>query len=58
MTGFDVHGKTVGIVGLGRIGLAFAKRMKGFGCNLLYAGPSAKVSAVDGADHTVASHWD
>jgi D-lactate dehydrogenase len=35
LTGFDVHGKTVGIIGTGRIGMAFAKIMKGFGATLL-----------------------
>lgn len=35
MVGFDVHGKTVGILGTGLIGSAFARIMKGFGCRLL-----------------------
>ena len=35
LTGFDLHGKTVGIVGTGRIGRVFAKICKGFGMNLL-----------------------
>jgi D-lactate dehydrogenase len=35
LIGFDLHGKTVGIVGTGKIGSAFAHIMKGFGCNLL-----------------------
>lgn len=35
LTGFDVHGKTVGIVGLGKIGKAFSKIMNGFGCNVI-----------------------
>jgi D-lactate dehydrogenase len=35
LTGFDIHGKTVGIVGLGKIGEAFARIMNGFGCKLL-----------------------
>lgn len=34
--GFDVHGKTLGIIGLGRIGSAVAKRAKGFNMNLLF----------------------
>lgn len=33
--GFDVHGKTVGVVGTGAIGEVFARIMKGFGCRLL-----------------------
>ncbi|MFN8790415.1 MAG: 2-hydroxyacid dehydrogenase [Bdellovibrionales bacterium] len=35
LVGFDLHGKTVGVVGLGRIGLAFARIMRGFGCRVL-----------------------
>ncbi|WP_310556950.1 2-hydroxyacid dehydrogenase [Flavobacterium sp.] len=35
LIGFDLHGKTVGIVGTGKIGAAFANIMKGFGCKLL-----------------------
>lgn len=35
LIGFDLHGKTVGIIGTGRIGSAFAHIMKGFGCHLL-----------------------
>lgn len=35
LVGFDLHGKTVGIIGTGRIGSAFAKIMHGFGCKLL-----------------------
>ncbi|MCK9274855.1 MAG: 2-hydroxyacid dehydrogenase [Syntrophales bacterium] len=35
LLGFDLFGKTVGIVGTGRIGSIFAKIMYGFGCNLL-----------------------
>jgi D-lactate dehydrogenase len=35
LVGFDLFGKTVGIVGTGRIGAAFAQIMRGFGCKLL-----------------------
>lgn len=35
LVGFDVHGKTVGIVGTGKIGAVFAQIMSGFGCRLL-----------------------
>ncbi len=35
LIGFDLHGKTIGIVGTGKIGSAFAHIMKGFGCKLL-----------------------
>lgn len=35
LMGFDLHGKTVGVIGLGKIGLVFAKIMRGFGCRVL-----------------------
>ena len=35
MVGFDLHGKTVGIVGTGKIGRVFADICRGFGMNLL-----------------------
>ncbi len=35
LIGFDIHGKTVGIIGTGRIGAALAHIMHGFGCLLL-----------------------
>lgn len=38
MLGYDVHGKTLGIVGLGRIGKEVAKRAKnGFGMKIIYS---------------------
>ncbi len=36
MLGYDVHGKTLGIIGLGRIGAAVARRAKGFDMKVLY----------------------
>jgi D-lactate dehydrogenase len=35
LIGFDLYKKTVGVVGTGKIGAAFTKIMKGFGCNLI-----------------------
>jgi glyoxylate reductase len=35
LLGWDLHGATVGIVGYGRIGKAVARRLEGFGCELL-----------------------
>lgn len=35
LLGFDMHGKTVGIVGTGKIGVCFAAIMRGFGCKVL-----------------------
>jgi glyoxylate reductase len=36
LLGSDIHGKTVGIVGAGRIGSAVARRATGFGMRILY----------------------
>ncbi|PTN39063.1 2-hydroxyacid dehydrogenase [Desulfonatronum sp. SC1] len=35
LLGFDVFGKTVGVVGTGKIGTVFSRLMSGFGCELL-----------------------
>ena len=35
LVGFDMHGKTVGIIGTGKIGRVVAKVMNGFGCRIL-----------------------
>ncbi len=35
LTGFDLHGKTVGVVGTGKIGRVFADICKGFGMNVI-----------------------
>ncbi|MDQ6956674.1 MAG: 2-hydroxyacid dehydrogenase [Mariprofundaceae bacterium] len=35
LTGFDMHGKTVGIIGTGRIGSIVANILQGFGCKVL-----------------------
>jgi len=43
LTGIDVHGKTLGIVGMGRIGAAVARRgHHGFGMRVLYHSQSPK----------------
>ncbi len=36
MLGYDVYGKTLGIIGLGRIGQAVARRAKGFDMKIFY----------------------
>lgn len=35
LEGFDLHGRTIGVVGTGTIGSVFVKLMSGFGCEVL-----------------------
>jgi len=39
LLGFDLHGRTVGVVGTGKIGECFTRIMAGFGCQLLGVDP-------------------
>lgn len=43
--GNRVHGATLGIIGLGAIGQAVARRARGFGMGILYHGPARKPEA-------------
>jgi len=45
LLGTDVHGKTLGVVGFGRIGQAVARRAHGFGMEVLYFNRSRKPEA-------------
>lgn len=45
LAGADIHHKTIGIVGMGRIGEAVARRAKGFGMDILYHNRSRKYEA-------------
>jgi lactate dehydrogenase-like 2-hydroxyacid dehydrogenase len=47
LCGKDVHSSTIGIVGMGRIGQAVARRLNGFGCKILYTGPRPKPELAD-----------
>ena len=51
LTGFDLHGKTVGIIGTGKIGRVFADICRGFGMNILaydrYPNPDAGLHYVE-----------
>jgi glyoxylate reductase len=45
LAGSDIHHKTIGIVGMGRIGEAIARRAKGFGMSVVYHNRSRKPEA-------------
>lgn len=51
LMGFDMHGKTIGIVGTGKIGAEVAKIMQGFGCNVIafdpYPNPDLQLRGVE-----------
>ncbi|MBW2622275.1 MAG: D-glycerate dehydrogenase [Deltaproteobacteria bacterium] len=42
LLGQDIHGATLGIIGLGRIGAEVARRARGFNMRVLYHGPHRK----------------
>ncbi|MEX2570193.1 MAG: 2-hydroxyacid dehydrogenase [Gemmatimonadota bacterium] len=39
LLGFDLHGKTVGVIGTGKIGSVFCQIMRGFGCRVVAYDP-------------------
>ncbi|GGH75129.1 glyoxylate reductase [Pullulanibacillus pueri] len=45
MAGADIHHKTIGIVGMGRIGTAVARRAQGFAMNVIYHNRRRNVEA-------------
>ena len=47
LAGHDVHGRTLGIVGLGRIGQAVARRARGFDMRILYSGRRDRPEAAE-----------
>ncbi len=47
LTGFQIYGKTIGIVGTGKIGAAFARIMRGFGCKLIAFDPFPSETLTD-----------
>ena len=51
LTGFDLHGKTAGVIGTGKIGQAFIDICKGFGMEILAYDPyPAKIDGVEYVD--------
>ncbi|MEZ8080891.1 2-hydroxyacid dehydrogenase [Enterovibrio norvegicus] len=46
LTGFNFHGKTVGVVGTGRIGVATIRILKGLGMNILVHDPFENQDAI------------
>lgn len=59
MLGVDIHNKTIGLVGFGRIGVAMAQRAKGFGMRVIYSdvrrAPEDLENAVQARHVTLAS---
>lgn len=47
LTGFTMHGKTAGIIGTGKIGVAALRILKGFGMELLAFDPYPSAAALD-----------
>lgn len=54
MLGPDFQGKTMGVIGMGRIGRAFARRARVFGLNIIYS----RTSPLDEIDKKLASELD
>ncbi|MGC1514040.1 MAG: 2-hydroxyacid dehydrogenase [Maribacter sp.] len=50
LMGFNLHGKTVGIIGTGRIGSIMAKIMHGFGCKILANDPNPDSDLIEMCD--------
>lgn len=55
LVGFDLYGKTVGVIGTGRIGKAFCRIMTGFGCRVLASDPNPDSELTDKANVTYVS---
>lgn len=50
LMGFDLHGKTIGVIGTGKIGMIFTRIMLGFGCAVIGhdSQPNAVFEAIGG----------
>lgn len=47
LMGFDMHGKTVGVIGTGKIGEVLCGILKGFGCTLIATDPVKNQACLD-----------
>jgi len=47
LVGFDMHGKTAGVIGTGKIGVCLLDILRGFGCELLAHSRTEKQNLVD-----------
>ena len=53
LVGFDLHGKTVGVIGTGRIGSVLLRILHGFGCRLLAYDPTPDMKL----EHTLGARY-
>lgn len=53
LLGFDIHGRTVGIIGTGKIGLITGQILQGFGCDILAYDPYPNEEAKRAGFHYV-----
>ncbi len=56
MLGHRIHGKRLGVVGMGRIGTAVARRAKAFGLSIHYHNRNRVASAIE--EELEATYWD
>ena len=57
LLGYDLHGRTVGVIGTGTIGTVFTRIVAGFGCRILAADPYPNEECVQlGADYVSLDH--
>jgi len=47
LLGFNLHGRTVGVVGTGRIGIALCRILRGFGCRILASDVQTSAEATE-----------
>ncbi|MGS0680264.1 2-hydroxyacid dehydrogenase [Shewanella sp. 125m-7] len=47
LVGFNMHGRTVGVIGTGKIGLATIKVLQGFGCKVVAHDPYPNQAVID-----------